>query len=44
MNQMNQPTNTTRSIQLRLFAALVALAAGVAAAIIAILVIHTVLS
>ena len=35
--------NTTRSIQIRLFAALVALGAGVTAAIIAILVIHTVL-
>jgi hypothetical protein len=40
---MNQTLNTTRSIQLRLFAALVALGAGAAAAIIAILVIHTVL-
>ncbi len=40
---MNQTPNTTRSIQIRLFAALVALGAGVAAAIIAILVIHTVL-
>ena len=43
MNQMSQNTDTTRSIQLRLFAALVALGAGAAAAIIAILVIHSVL-
>jgi hypothetical protein len=41
---MNQTPNTTRSIQIRLFAALVALAAGVTAVIIAILVIHAVLS
>jgi hypothetical protein len=40
---MNKTTDTTRSLQLRLFAALVALGAGVTAAIIAILVIHTVL-
>jgi hypothetical protein len=41
---MSQTTTTNRNIQIRLFAALVALAAGVTAAIIAILVIHTVLS
>jgi hypothetical protein len=40
---MSHTPNTTRSIQLRLFAALLALGAGAAAAIIAILVIHTVL-
>jgi hypothetical protein len=40
---MNQPSDTTRSIQIRLLAALIALGAGVTAAIIAILVIHTVL-
>jgi hypothetical protein len=40
---MNKTTNTNRSIQIRLFAALVALVAGVTAAIIAILVVQTVL-
>ena len=39
---MNQTSDSTRNIQIRFFAALVALGAGVAAAIIAILVIHTV--
>jgi hypothetical protein len=41
---MSQNTNTTRSVQIRLFAALVALGAGVTAAIIVILVIRMVLS
>ena len=40
---MNQTPDTTRSIRIRLIAALVALGAGVTAAIIAILVTHTVL-
>ncbi len=41
---MNQPTTSNRGAQVRLFAALLALAAGVTAVIIAILVIHTVLA
>ncbi len=41
---MSRPTNTNGGIQIRFLAALVALAAGVAAAIIAILVIQTVLA
>ena len=40
---MNQPTSSDRSVQIRLVAAVLALAAGVTAVIIAILVIHTVL-
>ncbi len=40
---MSQNTNTTRGIQIRLLTALLALGAGVTAAIIVILVIRTVL-
>jgi hypothetical protein len=42
VNQMNQTTNSSRGTQIRLLAALLAVAAGVTAAINAILVIHTV--
>ncbi len=40
---MSRPTDTNRGTEIRLLASLVALAAGVTAVIIAILVIHTVL-
>jgi len=41
---MSRDANTNRGAQIRLFAALIALGAGVAAAIVALLVMHTVLS